>query len=340
MVMARKPRIEYNGAVYHVISRGNRGNAVFKTDRDRVSFLETLAETCEKTGWLIHAYVLMPNHYHLLLDTPEPNLVTGMKWCLGTYTQRYNLRNNLNGHVFQGRYKAIVVDTENVGYFTTVSSYIHLNPLRANLIDITNQTLDAFPWSSYPFYLSSLNRPWWLHVERTLGGFGVANDSRGRQWYQAYMQKRVKGFLKSEEQKSHMLKEWERIRSGWYYGDESFRDQLLSTMNEKIDAMKPETYSGKPKQEHHIYAAEQMLEKGLRRLKIQRDALEGMKKSHTSKQVLAWLLRSRTSVSAEWVAKSLYMGHRVNVSKAVYKMKQNQDPVVEKLKEKVLKSTH
>ena len=88
--MARKPRLEYAGAIYHVMNRGNRRQAVFKTEGDRRLFLSTLGEVCERTGWNIHAYVLMGNHYHLLVETPEPNLTIGMQWLQGTYTKRFN----------------------------------------------------------------------------------------------------------------------------------------------------------------------------------------------------------------------------------------------------------
>src|SRR3954454_17820990 len=139
--MARPLRIEYPGAVYHVMARGNQGRSILKDDIDRKRFLETLEESCEKTGWLVHAYVLMGNHYHLLVETPEANLVAGMKWLQGTYTQRYNSRHKLRGHLFQGRYKAVVVDGEEEPYFQVVSTYIHLNPARAKLIEIGKEHL-------------------------------------------------------------------------------------------------------------------------------------------------------------------------------------------------------
>src|SRR5882724_5993411 len=123
LAMARPIRIQYPGAVYHVMARGNHGQVVFGDDTDRKLLLGTLGEACEKTGWRIHAYVLMGNHYHLLVETPEPNLVAGMKWLQGTYTQRYNGRHRFFGHLFQGRYKAVVVDgRQDENYFQVVST--------------------------------------------------------------------------------------------------------------------------------------------------------------------------------------------------------------------------
>ncbi|MEM0897029.1 MAG: transposase, partial [Verrucomicrobiota bacterium] len=109
------------------MSRGNDGQAVFRSDRDRVVFLETLEEACERTGWEVHAYVLMGNHYHLLVVTPRANLVDGMKWLQGTFTQRWNARHRKRGHLFQGRYKAQNVEDDSDNYFKTVANYIHLN---------------------------------------------------------------------------------------------------------------------------------------------------------------------------------------------------------------------
>ncbi|HWY75166.1 MAG TPA: transposase, partial [Verrucomicrobiae bacterium] len=114
--MARPVRIEYPGAAYHVMARGNQGQPIFKDVQDRKRFLETLQESHEKTGWLVHAYVLMRNHYHLLVETPEGNLVAGMKWLQGAYTQRYNARHEVFGHLFQGRYKALILDGKDANY--------------------------------------------------------------------------------------------------------------------------------------------------------------------------------------------------------------------------------
>jgi REP element-mobilizing transposase RayT len=113
-------------------------------ERDRKLWLARLGEACEKTGWRIHAWVMMNDHYHLLLETPEANLVAGMKWLQGTYTQRYNSRHEIFGHLFQGRYKAVVVEPEAGNYFAVVSTYVHLNPARAGLI-----RKDNMGWSGW-----------------------------------------------------------------------------------------------------------------------------------------------------------------------------------------------
>ena len=104
--MARKARVEFEGAVYHVLERGDRREAIFQDDADRRRFLETLGEACARTAWRVHAFVLMGNHYHFMLETPQANLVAGMRWFQTTWTMRFNRRHGLCGHLFQGRYKA------------------------------------------------------------------------------------------------------------------------------------------------------------------------------------------------------------------------------------------
>jgi REP element-mobilizing transposase RayT len=132
--MARKLRLEYAGAIYHVMSRGDRREPIFKDDDDRKVFLKTLGEACGKTGWEVHAFCLMDNHFHMVVETPAANLVAGMKWFLGTYTGRFNRRHRVFGHLFSGRYKALVVDGSGSGYLKTVCDYVHLNPVRAGLV--------------------------------------------------------------------------------------------------------------------------------------------------------------------------------------------------------------
>src|SRR6476646_4953005 len=150
--MPRQPRIEYDGAIYHVMSRGDRREAIVRDDEDREMFVKILEEACAKTDWQVHAYCLMSNHFHLVLETPRANLVAGMKWMLGVYTSRFNRRHKLLGHLFSGRYKSLIVDGSGDGYLRTVCDYVHLNPVRAKLLG-ERQRLEAYRWSSYGEYL-------------------------------------------------------------------------------------------------------------------------------------------------------------------------------------------
>ena len=132
--MARKLRVVYAGAIYNVMNRGDRRELISMDYADRQRFVETLGEACAKTGWEVHAYVLIPNHFYLVVETPQPNLVTGMKWLLGTYTSRFNRRHKLFGHLFSGRYKSLILDGSGSGYLKSVGDYVHLNPARAKLV--------------------------------------------------------------------------------------------------------------------------------------------------------------------------------------------------------------
>jgi REP element-mobilizing transposase RayT len=141
--MARPLRIEYDGALYHVTSRGNARKAIFKDDEDRELFLDTLTKVNERYNWLCHAYCLMNNHYHLLIETPDGNLSKGMRHLNGIYTQRYNKRYKRTGHIFQGRYKAIIIQKES--HLLAVCRYVVLNPVRARAV----KHPEEWKWSSY-----------------------------------------------------------------------------------------------------------------------------------------------------------------------------------------------
>lgn len=132
--MARSIRIEFAGAFYHVMARGNRRERIFKDEEDRQLFVKSLGDACARTGWRVHAWLLLGNHYHLMLETPEPNLVAGMKWLQNTLTRRYNVRHHAWGRVFGDRYKAVLVEGSQPFYYETLMDYIHLNPVRAGLV--------------------------------------------------------------------------------------------------------------------------------------------------------------------------------------------------------------
>lgn len=164
--MARPLRIAYPGAFYHVTSRGNEQKDVFKSRRDREKFLEYLASATQRYGAVIHAYCLMSNHYHLLLETPAGNLSQIMQHINRAYTTYFNVKRKRAGHLFQGRYKAILVEADE--YATELTRYIHLNPVRAKMA----AKPEDCPWSSYRSFIGHGKAPEWLKMEFILGCFG------------------------------------------------------------------------------------------------------------------------------------------------------------------------
>ena len=330
--MPRKPRIEYPGAIYHIMSRGNRQESIFLDDKDCDLFLDTLDQACTKTGWLVHAFVLMGNHYHLLLETPEANLVAGMKWLQGTYTQRFNSRHEQWGHLLQGRYKALMVDGSGGEYFSTVSSYIHLNPARAKLFDLKEDKLTDYRWSSYPLYFQPSKRPAWLSVERTLGAMGVVDDRNGRERFGRMMQKRVQEILRSDMPRN-VNAQWSNIRRGWCYGGDSFRDEMIDRLDGVIGSSgKRTSFSGEQARLHDEMEALRLLDKGLEILGVDGEALQDMKKNAPEKQVLSWYLRSCTIVSNQWITEHMYCGHPCNVSAFVGNVKKASNGILFELR--------
>jgi len=164
--MARSLRIEYPGAVYHVTSRGNGGQAVFLDDGDRAAFLQCLGLSIERHGWRCHGYCLMDDHYHLLLETPRANLSLGMRQVNGVYTQAFNRAHERGGHLFQGRYKAILVERD--AYLLELARYVVLNPVRAGLVARAGD----WPWSSYRATAGEGAGPPWLVVDWLRRQFG------------------------------------------------------------------------------------------------------------------------------------------------------------------------
>ena len=164
--MARPLRVEFDGAIYHVTSRGNAREDIFDDDGDRKAFLEVLGKVVNRFNWLCHAYCLMNNHYHLVIETPEINLPKGMRQLNGIYTQLYNRRHRTVGHLFQGRYKAILIQKES--HLLEVCRYVVLNPVRAKAV----RRVEQWKWSSYGATAGLGKKPPWLAVDWVLSQFG------------------------------------------------------------------------------------------------------------------------------------------------------------------------
>jgi len=213
--MSRPLRIEYAGALYHVTSRGDRREKIYEDGGDRSAFLVILSNTVDRYGWLCHGYCLMDNHYHLIIETPHANLGQGMRQLNGVYTQTYNRNHTRVGHVFQGRYKAILVDKDS--YFLELARYVELNPVRAQLVKQPRQ----WQWSSYRARVGETAKPKWLTTEEVLSCFGK-QKLIARQRYAEFVKAGVK-----------QPTLWKSLNQQIYLGDESFIKKQLRKLNKQ-----------------------------------------------------------------------------------------------------------
>ena len=206
--MARTLRLEFPGAIYHVTSRGNGRRKIYRDDEDRATFLATLAWVVERFGWACHAYCMMDNHFHLLIETPEANLARGMRQLNGVYTQRYNRRHRNAGHLFQGRYKAILVERDS--YLLELARYIVLNPVRAKMVGSPEKYL----WSSYRSTLGMEPAPPGLTTDWVLGQFAKTKPA-ARKRYAAFVHNGV-----------GQPSPWDRVKGQVLLGSEAFIEDM------------------------------------------------------------------------------------------------------------------
>jgi len=216
--MSRPLRIQYAGAIYHLTSRGNAHADIFLDDTDREIFLAALAVVVERFSWRVYAYCLMGNHYHLLAETPQPNLSRGMRWLNGVYTQRFNRRHERAGHIFQGRFKAILVERDS--YPLELARYIVLNPVRAG----ATRAPDAWRWSSYRATAGEAAVPTWLNVGWILDQFG---DGRAAAW------RRYREFVAAGLDRPPP---WRNLRGQVFLGTEAFVQALAPRLAQSQDA--------------------------------------------------------------------------------------------------------
>jgi len=326
--MARSIRLEFEGAFYHVMARGNRRGPIFLDDDDRRFFLKCLAEVCGKTGWGIHAWVLMDNHYHLFIQTPEANLVEGMKWFQNTVTRRFNVRHREWGRLFGDRYKAVVVEGESPYYYETLWDYIHLNPGRAGLVDVTQgQSVLDYPWSSLAggYALMPHQRAKWLAAEQGLAAMGVEDTAEGRKKLVERLDKR----LAEERERSGFVtvdadadRRGSHLRRGWYWGRQAFAEKVLKLGGGALGRKrKARGYDASPERQAQAeQTAMALLEQGLRVAEMDAEELEATRCTDPRKVLLAWLLWKKTTVSQSWIAGNLGMKNAANVSRVIHRL--------------------
>jgi len=280
------------------MSRGDRREDIFHDDVDRHDFLKTMAEACQKAGFQVHAYCLMPNHFHAVIETPNANLVAGMRWLLSSYTLRLNHRRKLFGHVFSGRYKALIVDGSGDGYLKTVCDYVHLNPVRAKLLGAEDRLL-AYPWSSLGWYLAApKHRPSWMRTDRLLDAHGIQQDNAvGRQQFETRMERR-----RAEHDSEN--EEWKPLRRGWCLGTEQFRERMLA----RVEGQMGDHHAGELKRESAEAKAERIIREELQRLGWAQADLQLRLKTDPKKVEIGARLRKETTLPVRWIAGRLHLG--------------------------------
>lgn len=299
--MPRKPRIEYEGAVYHVLNRGNYQEDLFDVDGSGPMFEEVLFAAAGRFGWILHAYVIMSNHYHLAMETPEANLVVGMQWLQSTFGNRFNRVVRQRGHVFQGRYKALLV--EDGGYLLKLVNYVHLNPVRAGIVEVDQLRQHAL--SSFPKFFSK-KRPACLANRNWLALAGdLVPTPAGMRRYHKYL-------AMCHESDSGRQKELHvQLCRGWFVGTREGKEAILSDIADgNLDVGPGSDQFGKE-------GAELLLKRGLASLAKPARDLEDDRKGAVWKVVLASWVKSQCGVGNQWLSEHLFMGNMHNVSRMV-----------------------
>lgn len=286
----------------------------------------------KKTGWEVLAWVIMDNHYHWLLRTPKPNLVAGMSWFQGTYTQRYNARHRVWGHLFGGRYKAIPVQPQENGrgdYLKTLMDYIHLNPVRAKMVDSEHGLgLLEYRWSSLAqgYGLLPKKRSKWLKVEEGLRIFDLPDTAAGRRRFIQRLEERAR----KEKQKECGLPSesvcqggQSTLRRGWFWGAQAFEEWLRAKVKE--EGSKPEgralRMSAESKACHEEAEAEQVVADGMKWLNLKESELADTYGSDPRKVAIAHVVHQKTAVARKWTAKRLGMKSAMNVCQQIKRLK-------------------
>ena len=241
--MARALRTDFPGAVHHVTSRGNERRAIFVDDHDREMFLQFLGLAVKRFGWSLAAYVLMTNHFHLVVQTPEANLSRGMHWLNTAYVVWFNRRHERSGHLYCGRFKAFLIEKES--YFTTVLRYVVLNPLRANMV----ARPEDYRWSSYRATAGLEEAPDWLDTPAALAPF-APDDHVARMFYREFVEQKI----------TSAERLWDNVVNGIYLGTEAWLLKMRNVVESKprsTDYPKAHRAVGRPKMARVIAAVAQ-----------------------------------------------------------------------------------
>jgi REP element-mobilizing transposase RayT len=297
--------LEFPGAIYHVINRGNRRVGPFDEGGAAEAFERCLGQACDHYGWVVHAFVVMSNHYHIALETPLGNLSSGMQWMQTTFSNRYNRYRGESGHVFQGRYKALLV--EQGEYLAGLINYIDLNPVRAGLRPL--EKLETYPYGSYRYLFKPMARPRWLRLESCLSlSGGLSDDTAGWENYRAMLSDQLR------KGPAGTSASYVKMSQGWVLGSEIFKAKLVSDHKISKEARAWEKSGAK---EVARLQWQRELERLLGKLGKTQEDIRLDKKSAPWKIAIAIMLKGSSSTSNAWVAEILNMGTPTLVSQVM-----------------------
>ena len=318
--MARPLRFEYPGAMYHVINRGNYRSWIFEDEGAKKSFEKTLFESCIEHSWVLHAYCVMGNHFHLALETPEGNLSAGMGWLQSAFAMRFNRYRKENGHVFQGRFKSIVV--EDAPRMAWLCHYIHLNPARAGIVPVG--LLRKYRYSSLHWLIQGRKgRPGFLKFSGMLESCGGLKDGPvGRRKYLEYL-----AWLNEDEprQKTYLF---DRMSKGWAHGSREFKTTLIE--DRKLGAAE-RALDGDAGLEAKELIWESALEKCLLALGKGQHEIETDQKSADWKVACCAALRQTVRCPSKWISENLNMGAVAGVSRGLRQLREGDRPEAARL---------
>lgn len=308
--MPRMVRIQHPGALYHVINRGNYKSDIFASEGARRAFLKALIEAVKRHGWKLHAYVIMRNHYHLAMETPQPNLVEGMQWLQGTFANRFNRMRNQRGHLFQGRYKAILLEDESV--LCRVVDYIHLNPVRAKVV--TPALIINYAHSSLGEFLKRKRKPGltcavWLKLR------GWDDTPGGVRQYVDYLTDMGKD--EDAQKKAGLVK----VSSGWAMGTQGWKQALAREYaNQTYVEGMPRSEIAEIKETHW----NALLSTALKRVGKNKSDLKTKPRMQAWKKNLLVELRKKAGIPIGWLAEHLQLGTPSYVRNCLSKAKANE----------------
>jgi len=327
--MARTLRVEYDGAFYHIRVKGYLKRPIFRDAEDYQYFLNALGEACSMTGWRVHAWVLLPDHYHLFIEAPFANLVAGMQWLQNAFTRRFAVRYLNEGKLFADRYKAIPVEGRDAFFYRTLSDYLHLNPVRAGLINpATGQSIADFRWSSVAggFLLPPDTRPVGFVGEVGMRNLGFADDVEGREEWIRGLDERARTEPRERCGVPPVEPEGDRrrstIRRGWFWGSSMFSEKLQRIGEWASKAHRNlGSASVRKSGTHGENRALRILEQGLEEAGLTQENLAQLRGSDPRKVRIAVRIKRETIVSTQWIATNLRMKSAANASHQIRQYK-------------------